>query len=188
MRRSSTAIFCAIALCTLALAGCGSSSSSKSNTIAQVEFKSSAITSGSIPVRFTCAGGDSPPPLEWGAVPPSTGSLVLFILAITPEPSTSSYALSVAWAVAGIKPGLHKLTAGQLPPRADIGINSEDKRRYSICPPKGMRAQYDFELYGLPSSEAVAPDFGALSVYRTLAARSSPVNAHGRFVAVYERR
>jgi phosphatidylethanolamine-binding protein (PEBP) family uncharacterized protein len=190
VRRRSQGISAVIWLCALALTGCANSGSSTSTqTVADVAFKSSALDRGLIPARFTCDGQDISPPLEWGSVPPSTGSLVLFIVGITPEPSTKSYALSVEWAVAGLKPGLHRLAAGELPRKANVGRNSHGRLHYSICPEKDKDVQYDFELFGLPPSEAVAPDFGGISVYRSLlASGSSPVNAHGRFSASYERR
>ena len=47
----------------LSLAGCGSSDSAGS--IPTITFKSAAMSGAEIPVRYTCDGSDTTPPLEW---------------------------------------------------------------------------------------------------------------------------
>jgi phosphatidylethanolamine-binding protein (PEBP) family uncharacterized protein len=174
--------------CGAIVAGCGSSSpTTTARQVATIPFKSSALEGLTIPVRYTCDGKDDSLPVEWGAVPPSTQSLVLFVVGLTPEPSTGTYALSVEWALAGVNPTLHKIDAGQVPLGAYPGMNSAGNTKYRLCPKRGSTTKYQFELYGLPGSERVAPKFGALAVIRELEAAGAPINAHGRFFASYTR-
>jgi phosphatidylethanolamine-binding protein (PEBP) family uncharacterized protein len=178
----------ALLLCALVLAGCGSSGSDSTGQIQNVAVTSAAIDGATIPAKYTCDGRDTAPPLEWGAVPAGTGSLVLFVVGVKPEPATKTYALSVEWAVAGVNPALHRLAPGRLPSGAYVGTGSNGKRRYSICPAKGQREQYQFELYGLPAGDSVVRKFVGLPLLAKLASKkSSPANVHGALIATYKR-
>lgn len=172
----------------LALAGCASSGASV-NRETLVTLKSAAVVGRSLPALYTCDGKNIPPPLEWGAVPADTRELALFLVGYTPVPSTREYSVAVDWAVSGLNPALHRLAAGQLPRGAHVGIASDGKRRYSVCPKKGTDVHYQFEIYGLPASVKIPPSFAGLPVIASLASRksSNPVNAHGGFVAFYGR-
>ncbi|HXN37315.1 MAG TPA: YbhB/YbcL family Raf kinase inhibitor-like protein [Solirubrobacteraceae bacterium] len=175
----------------LALAGCsntGVSNTPTTKSVASISVASPAIDGVSIPARYTCDGGDVSPPLEWGKVPIGTKSLLLFAVGLTPEPSTHTFELSVGWAVAGLNPKLHKIAAGRLPAGTFLGVNSLGKQDYSLCPPKGPQVEYQFELYGLPATEKVAPNFGGLAVVRELQAANSPINARGFLSTAYKRR
>lgn len=148
---------------------------------------STAMKNAQIPARYTCDGRDISPPLEWGTVPPGVGSLALFVVGLTPEPSTSTDALSIEYAVAGINPALHRLAAGTLPRGSYLGHGLHGLH-YSICPTKGVQVEYEFELYGLSANERIAPDFGALQVLQELnATKAAAARAHGSFTASYQR-
>jgi phosphatidylethanolamine-binding protein (PEBP) family uncharacterized protein len=198
MRQRPKAISGAALLSVLTLAGCGSSSTSGTAAgaakVAQVIFKSAVInptptSARPIPSRYTCDGKNTSPPLEWGAVPTGTGELVLFVLGLTPVPSTNNVSISVEWALAGINPALHRLGPGQLPQGAHLGLTTNGKRNYSICPKHGQSKRYQFELYGLPEGDAVPLNFNGLRVLSTLAlsAHSSLTSAHGSFGTSYKR-
>jgi phosphatidylethanolamine-binding protein (PEBP) family uncharacterized protein len=188
MRRPLVAILGTMLVWGLGLAGCGSSAPS-ATSVAAVTFQS-AFVGESIPALYTCDGKNIHPPLEWGAVPAGTSQLALFILGLTPSPSTNRYTASIEWAVAGVNPGLHRLAAGQLPPGARVGVNSEGKRRYSICPKTGNGERYQFELYALPASLGISPRFAGLPIFSALSnPTASPLaTAHGSFSAVYVRK
>lgn len=175
-------------LAALALAGCGSSST-HTNKEKTVTLKSAAIVDKTLPALYTCDGKDISPPLEWGPLPASTREVALFLVGYTPVPSTHYYSVAIDWAVAGLNPALHRLAAGHLPPGAHVGIASDGKRRYSVCPKKGVDVHYQFELYGLPATVKIAPNFAALPIISLLSSRksSNPVNAHGGFVVFYKR-
>jgi phosphatidylethanolamine-binding protein (PEBP) family uncharacterized protein len=198
MRQQHKAIIGAL-LSALALAGCGTSSSTSApvqakGEIAPVKFKSAAIDptttrAPSIPSLYTCDGKNTPPPLEWGHVPASTGEIVLFVIGLTPVPGTRNVTINVEWAMAGINPALHHLIPGQLPQGAHPGLTANHTRSYSVCPKHGQTKQYVFELYGLPEGDAVPLNFSGLRVLSTLAISSHETiaNAHGSFGATYKR-
>lgn len=176
-----------------ALAGCGSATSGTS-AIAhppKVVFKSAAVKAHVIPVSYTCDGKDVSPPLEWGAVPPGTGELVLAAIGLTPiSPGSSAVNASVEWVIAGINPALHKLRAGQQPPGTHVGLSREGTRRYNICPRKGTTEQYQFMLYGVPARVSVSSGFADEPVLATLTkpGLATTTTAEGAFVAIYKRR
>jgi len=191
IRQSRTAVPTITVLCALALAGCSSTGpSATAKGLPAIPFKSPAIRGTLIPTRYTCDGKDLSPPLEWGEVPPGIATLVLFVVGFTPEHATKSTKVSVEWAVAGLSPDLHRLAAGQLPSEAFAGVTSNGGKGYSVCPQKGSRVQYAFELYGLPSGYSISPNFAGLPVFAQLTntSASTHVYAHGAFAAVYKRR
>lgn len=156
----------------------------------EIAVKSPVIAGDQLPAQYTCDGQDVSPPLTWGAVPADVKELALFVVGFEPAPDTKTYNVSVEWAVAGIHPGLHKLAAGRLPPRAFVALAGDRKPRYSVCPRKGIQERYQFDLYGLSSSKTIARRFDALTALATLAGThgASPANAQGGFVLSYKRR
>jgi phosphatidylethanolamine-binding protein (PEBP) family uncharacterized protein len=199
MRRSLHAGFCALLLSGLALSGCSSSSEPKAVTI---PFKSPALVGASLPARYTCDGKDISPPMEWGAVPPATKELAVFILGLTPDRATGGYSTSVEWSVAGVNPALHRLAAGKLPLGAHLGRDLSVSRKgkaktsraskpkhYSICPAKGTAQRYQFALYAIPPTIAIAPKFVGIQLLEAIADPESRYRAHagGAFVASYKR-
>jgi phosphatidylethanolamine-binding protein (PEBP) family uncharacterized protein len=186
MRRGRGTIAAAVLACALAPAGCGGSSA---NDIAKIQFTSPVIPNGTIPALYTCDGRNISPPLEWGAVPPGTGELAVFLLGFTPNPTGNRYKATMEWAVSGLSPALHRLNPGKLPPGARLGLNTNNKRRYSLCPKSHEVEHYQFELYAVSASVAIPASFVGFSVVAQLA-NSKPSGAtlgHGLFDAVYER-
>jgi phosphatidylethanolamine-binding protein (PEBP) family uncharacterized protein len=187
MRHLPKTISCTLLLTALALAGCGGDSPA---TVPPIVLRSPAFSNSALPARYTCDGDDISPPIVWGAVPAHTSQLALFLIAFTPQ-SNGYYRVSVEWAVAGLNPALHGLSAGRLPPGAYLGVASDKKRQgYRICPRKGTRVHYQFEIYAVPVAARISPDFASVPVIDALAARSGPLRAkgHGAFVAAYVRR
>jgi phosphatidylethanolamine-binding protein (PEBP) family uncharacterized protein len=202
MRRTLTAIS-AVAL--MALGGCSGSSSprvaSTSSTVRNASaagrpsaahkthtaqkthaahrtrtmFRSPAVVDGRLPARYTCDGEDISPPLEWSDMPSSTKELAVLVLGLTPSANNTSE-VSVAWALAGIKPGLHRLAAGEVPPGAHVG-SASGRRRYSVCPAKGKAESYDFALYAVPPSLTVPANFTGVQLLRAIASPTSPAGA-----------
>jgi hypothetical protein len=171
----------------LVLAACGGSSSApKSLTI---PFKSPAVVGSILPARYTCDGQDVSPPLEWGAVPATTKELVFFILGLKPNPATGRYKFTVEWALAGVKPALHKLSAGEVPKGAHVGTATDGKRRYSVCPAKHTSEQFQFAVYAVPASTSILPRFSGPRILGLIAGSESQTRseAGGSFVAAYKR-
>jgi phosphatidylethanolamine-binding protein (PEBP) family uncharacterized protein len=187
MRRPLRTSSGAVLLLALALAGCSGSGSTAPKNIT-IPFKSSALADSSLPALYTCDGKNISPPVEWGAVPPATRELALFILGLTP--TRGGYKTSVEWAVAGVNPALHGLAAGKLPPGAHVGLASSGKRqRYSICPAKGKVKDYQFALYAIPPTITVAPKFIGYKLLQVIAnpISSDRADGGGAFVASYKR-
>jgi phosphatidylethanolamine-binding protein (PEBP) family uncharacterized protein len=190
MQRRAMPVLAGAVLCALALAGCGGATAADpAANVPKIELRSPAIHGTSLPATFTCDGKNTPPPLEWGTVPPGTGSLVLFVVGIAPRPNSSRYTISVDWAVAGLNPHLHRLDPGRLPHGAVVGVASDGRRHYSICPKAKTLEQFQFELYGLPVGAVVARQFAGVPILSALDTRSSssPADAYGDIVTTYKR-
>ncbi len=171
---------------TFVASGCGGSSPTPAPSI---PFKSAAIVRSAIPARYTCDGKNIAPPLEWGAVPSGTKELAVFLLALTPNPATGRFRFSIDWAVAGIDPSLHRLPAGDLPRGASVGLTSSGKLRYSLCPPRGSHARYQFALYAVAPSVNVPGRFSGPELLQALAEvrSNTPASGGGEFTAFYTR-
>jgi phosphatidylethanolamine-binding protein (PEBP) family uncharacterized protein len=117
-----------------------------------------------IPVRYTCDGAGTSPPLQWGAIPRGTAELALFIIGNDAEPAGKQ---RVYWAVTGLHPTLKGVSAGRLPPGAIVGRNSLGQSRYTICPAKrdGLR-HYGAALLALPHTASAAPGFNASALFQ----------------------
>jgi phosphatidylethanolamine-binding protein (PEBP) family uncharacterized protein len=190
MRPIPKAISGVLLLSALALAGCGSDPPAKATAVPKIVLTSPAIPGHALPARYTCDGRNISPPLEWGVVPANTQSLALFVVGLTPEPSTNTIKISTEWAVAGLNPALHKLATGRLPPGAHTGVTPNKQQRYSICPKSGTRVQYQFELYALPASFAIPSHFEAFPLLKQLVEGTGPshATAHGAFAVAYKRK
>jgi phosphatidylethanolamine-binding protein (PEBP) family uncharacterized protein len=185
---TTTSLPLALALA-LALAGCGGSGTAATIKPLVVPFRSSAIHGGQIPAAYTCDGKDISPPVTWGAIPTSIEELALFALEITPAAQQRA-TITVEWAMTGIKPSLHHLSAGQTPAGAYVLKASNGHRHYSICPPKGQTKLYQFALYALPAGVHASREIGGLELLTNLN-KTSPeykAPAYGAFRASYTRK
>jgi hypothetical protein len=168
-------IGCCGLIMALLLCGCGSSSSG-SNTAAktaQSKRKSSLETipltssvvhkGGTISARYTCDGKDLSLPLSWRDVPAGTAELALFLARVNAT-QTGAAVIGVEWGVAGLKPTLSGVAAGELPPGAIVARNERGKSSYSLCPTGGGEAVYAVLLYALPHRIAVKPSVAAAAL------------------------
>jgi phosphatidylethanolamine-binding protein (PEBP) family uncharacterized protein len=109
------------------------------------------------PAHYTCDGANASMPLSWSQLPANTAEVDVFLFNLQAVHGK----LIDDWAVAGLKPTLHGLPAGKLPPGAIVGRNSFGQTRWSVCPPKGKSVRYAFLLYALPKRIPVKPGFAA---------------------------
>lgn len=132
-----------------------------------IKLSSPVFSAGNkIPARYTCDGADTSPPLRWGAVPPGTAELALFVLGNDGEVAGKS---PIYWAVAGLPATLRGISAGRLPPGAIVGRNSLGQSRYTICPARGQGLRhYAVGLLALPRSAAATPGFDANALFKTV--------------------
>jgi Raf kinase inhibitor-like YbhB/YbcL family protein len=110
-----------------------------------MQLKSPAFADGEpIPERFTCAGDDVSPPLEWTGVPKEVVSLALVV-----EDVDASVRPATHWSAWGIDPGSGALPEGARAPtegRNDYG----DTGYRGPCPPAKRGAhRYVFRLHAL---------------------------------------
>jgi phosphatidylethanolamine-binding protein (PEBP) family uncharacterized protein len=192
MQRCSAALGLSVMLVlSLVLSGCGGSGSPSREAVARVSFSSPAITSHAIPARYTCDGENTNPPLEWGAVPKDTGELVLTAIGLTPtKPVSNDEIASIEWAIAGIKPSLHKLDPGEIPQGAHVGQSADERRHYNVCPKKGTTEEYQFMLYGVPVGAKVSPGFADAPILSALGkpGTATSASAIGAFDVIYKRK
>jgi len=119
-----------------------------------LEISSPAFAPGGpIPVRFTCEGQDTSPPLAWRGAPVGTKSLVLIVDdPDAPDPKAPKMTW-VHWVLANLPPdaaGLAEaVSPGSLPAGTVEGLNDWKRTGYGgPCPPVG-RHRYFHKLYAL---------------------------------------
>jgi phosphatidylethanolamine-binding protein (PEBP) family uncharacterized protein len=181
------------ALAALVLSGCSNSANGSATTAAppaQVTLTSSAIHGSKLPALYTCDGRDISPPLSWGALPSGVEEVAIFALGAHHN-AEGKELTSVEWAIAGVKPGLHTLQAGQIPHGAFVLAASDGKRHYSICPDKGQTLHYTFAIYALPHDARVTAAISSLQLLVNLNRAGSPEDqtpATGLLAVSYTRR
>ncbi len=162
----------------LALGGCGGSSGSSSATKTTATTSASnaigrqqsiAVTSsagtryGPFNARYTCHGPNVSPSIEWTGVTPEvfsgTKELIVLVRTISRGPIVAN------WALAGLKPSVHKIAEGETPAGAIVGLNSFGKLGYSVCPPAHATVAFvTIAVYAMPTSLGLKPGFNAESV------------------------
>ena len=138
---------------------------------------------GTIPVKYTCSGDQTIPPLSWSGVPEGAGSLAL----IVDDPDAPSGTF-VHWVVYGIPAGASGIPeSGPAPAGSVAGTNGARKTGYfGPCPPKGHGPHhYHFKLFALDSAFSHSP--GATEDALVKAMRGH-VLAQGETVGVFERK
>jgi len=179
------------ALCAgIALAGCGASRSATTTSGSQrvrtasqpvptnsIEVSIPALLrEGYIPQRYTCDGADVSLPLRWSHVPSGTAEVAMFVVNLRPVHGRFFF----DWAVAGLGPTSHGISAGILPLGAVVGRNSFGKVGYSICPAKGTgKEHYVVRVVALPHRLAAKQGFDAEAVYREAERSATAVGLGG---------
>jgi len=111
---------------------------------ARMKIASSAFREGeSIPLKFTCDGGDTSPPLQIGDVP--SGAKTLALIADDPD---APGGLFTHWLVWNIPPQTNSIEEGSAP-KGLQGTNDFGKSGYGApCPPSGVHRYY-FRVFAL---------------------------------------
>jgi phosphatidylethanolamine-binding protein (PEBP) family uncharacterized protein len=191
LKRPSTLAGVSLVL-VLAIAGCGSATTSSTSGTPGVRFNgkaaslqlSSQFAGSSVPNAYTCDGRNELPPLTWGEVPPGTKQMALFILGF--NRSGANTQIKIRYAAAGLNPALHGMQTGQLPAGAFPGRGSSKHTKYSLCPPRGTTENYLFMVYAVPSEFHIPRNFNASQELGRLSPATSPA-LFGAFLAVYAR-
>lgn len=116
-----------------------------------LDLSSPAFSQGStIPAKYTCAGEDISPPLEWGSIPDGAESVAL--ICVDPDAPSGMF---THWVVYNIPPGEDGLAEGisseaKLPSGAMQGLNDFGNVGYGgPCPPPGPAHHYYFRIYAV---------------------------------------
>jgi Raf kinase inhibitor-like YbhB/YbcL family protein len=140
---------------------------------------------GQIPEKYTCEGGDVPPPLSWSGIPDEARSLVLIVDdPDAPDPAAPRMTFThwLLFNVPKVAPGLPE-GADPLPDGAAQGLNDWNREGYGgPCPPIG-RHRYFFKLYALDTTlELEQPKKAELE-----AAIDGHVLAQAELIGTYEK-
>ncbi len=135
-----------------------------------------------IPARYTCDGGNVSLPVQWSLIPKGTAEIVMFLIKL----KSSGKGTFFDWAVAGLSPTSHGVSAGALPAGAAVGRNSFGQDGYSICPPKGSGEEiFILRVVALPHPIPAKPGFDAGAFYKEAERSTKVVGITG---GVYTRR
>ena len=117
----------------------------KSVTLSTMKITSPAFTQNeSIPVKYTCTGGNTNPELRFAGVPEQAKSLALIM--DYPDATVGTFTHWLIWNIDSKNPAIaeHSVPAG-----AVEGKNGAGKTGYiGPCPPSGTH-RYFFKLYAL---------------------------------------
>ncbi len=98
-----------------------------------------------IPARFSCRGGNTPPPLAWTGIP--SGAASIAVVMDDPDAIGGTY---THWVVFNLPATARGITGGHLPPGTAQAQNSGGEAAYlGPCPPSGTH-HYRFTVYAEP--------------------------------------
>jgi Raf kinase inhibitor-like YbhB/YbcL family protein len=126
---------------------------------ADLEVTSPALQEGeTVSDRFTCAGEDTSPPLEWSEVPEEAAALRLTVT--DPDAPSGNF---VHWKVSGIDPSATGVGEGEVPTGGTEEENSFGQTEYGgPCGPPGESHRYVWTVEAL-SREGEVLARGALT-------------------------
>jgi Raf kinase inhibitor-like YbhB/YbcL family protein len=182
----------ALALAAAAAGGCGSSDGGAGSTTEAAPaprpaHRVLAVTSpafrngGLVPVRFTCDGNGSSPPLRWSAPPAGTKQI-----AVTMTDPDAPGGTFVHWAVWGLPPSARGLPAAAKPALLRAARGTSGRVGYEPpCPPRGAGPhRYVFAVAALRAPLPAAYGAAAGTVRGQIAQRTL---ARGQLTGRYGR-
>ena len=144
----------------------------------------SFATRGEIPQRYTVAGANLSPPLEWHEVPPETKSLALILEdPDAPDPDAPKR-IFVHWVLYNLPPTSKGLPEGvnRLPGSAHEGLNDLKKTGYSGPNPPIGKHRYVHRLFAL---DTVLGDLGDATKKELEKAMKGHVLAEAALIGLY---
>lgn len=106
------------------------------------------INYGKIPRRYTCAGDEINPPLQFSDVPKDALSLVLIMEDPDVPKNLRKDGMWDHWILFNLNPKTQKIEENTTPP-AVIGVNTSGKTKYDAPCPPDREHRYFFKLYAL---------------------------------------
>ena len=135
----------------LVAASCANNNKAAKEPAMNIQITSTAFAEGQpIPGKYTCAGPDVSPPLQWTNAP--TGAKSLALIVDDPDAPMGTW---VHWVVYNLPPTTTALAENtpqsrELPDGAKQGINDFHQIGYGgPCPPPGKPHRYFFKIYAL---------------------------------------
>ena len=132
-----------------------------------MRLRSPAFADGdAIPLRYTCDGDETSPPLRWAGTPARAKELALLM-----EDPDAPGGTFVHWVVLRLRPALRAVPKGRVPSGAIEAAQSFGDKRYGgPCPPKGDKPHhYVFTLYALDVAQlGVSGMFRGLEVLNAM--------------------
>lgn len=173
----------ALAGAALALAGCGGSHASSTNTTtpgppSTIKLSSPALGPGAtIPRRYACPRNVSLP-LRWTGVPSGTRELALEMIDVDAPGGGFLH-----WALAGLAPQTMSIAAGDAVPAGAVAAHNDfgNVGYGGPCPPAGKPHRYLITLLALPARSGLRPGFSLDAL------RSLRVLARGELTGLYRR-
>ena len=144
----------------------------------KLAVKSSAFeNNGTIPVKYTCDGNDTNPPIEIGNIPEETQSFALIV--DDPDAPNGTWNHWVVWNI----PVQGIINENGVP--GEEGLNSFNRHTYGgPCPPSGTH-RYFFNVYALDKKLDISISSRKKDVE---AAMNGHILAKGELVGLYERK
>ena len=140
----------------LAIASCGSGGGSPTATAEKpsIPFSSPVVTAARlIPSRYKCSNRQVWVPLRWGALPPGTKELALYMVRFgAPKVVAGGKVKAEVKAeelVLGLHPSLHSLKPGKYPHGALVAVHARRGEALSVCPHKGVSENLLFRVYAI---------------------------------------
>jgi Raf kinase inhibitor-like YbhB/YbcL family protein len=132
-----------------------------------------------IPVKYTCQGVGTSPPLSWTGVPPGAKELALVLF--DPDAPNGGF---LHWVVFKIPPTATSFPAGSIPAGARQAKNGTGKASYQgPCPPAGKVHHYQFTLSALNAPIDLPEGADGASVRSEISSRTI---AEGLLVGLYQ--
>jgi Raf kinase inhibitor-like YbhB/YbcL family protein len=143
---------------------------------------------GAIPDKYTCAGADVSPALDWNEPPQGTRSLALVVS--DPDAQAVAGYTWMHWIVYGLPPDIGGLpeafASGSASSGVRFGNNHFGRLHYGgPCPPKGRAHHYHFTLYALDATLDLKEGATADALLATMRGH---ILAVGELVGIYARR
>jgi Raf kinase inhibitor-like YbhB/YbcL family protein len=136
---------------------------------------------GAIPVRFTCDGDQTSPPLSWSDGADATPAAWALVVDDPDAPGGTF----VHWVVFDIPAGTRSVAPGAVPAGGRQAVGSAGSAGYAgPCPPSGTH-HYRFTVYALSAPTGLDDGVGADDA---LAGIRAGADAQGTLVGTYARR
>jgi hypothetical protein len=166
---------------------CAAQDAPRGKKVAVMKITSVAFTEGrAIPVKYTCSGADSSPPLKWSGAPPGTKSFAL--IADDPDAPGGTW---THWVVCDM-PAVVKELAEDTPKSQFLGnggrqgMNDFHRPGYGgPCPPPGKAHRYFFKIYALDTMLGLPTGANKQDV---LSRMQGHLLAQGQIMGTFERK